>query len=162
MKSITRNFTAAAAALLTLIGAAPQTRASKITLDGSGYYEFLSPAKFYSGGVKQGGRYGNLGSDYYHKTTISMRWITNRSTNRSGNLSFEFWGMPFYGASKGLVLMTRPLNSLGGGGSYTNKTSTGHSISLDEYRFPELNIWEHTNKGWKFRDALSFKQDNLL
>lgn len=162
MKFITRNIAIAAAALFSLIGSAPQTQAADIRLDGSGYYEFIGPVKFFGGGVKQGGRYGNLGTDYYHKTSISMRWITNRSTNRTGNLSFEFWGMPFYGATKGIVLMTLPLSQLGGGHSYTNKKSTGYAISLDEYRFPELNIWERTSKGWKFRDALSFKRDNLL
>jgi hypothetical protein len=70
--------------------------------------------------------------------------------------------MPFYGASKGIVLMTRGLDPLKPGATRTNKRCNGYAIYLDEFRFPEINIWEYTRKGWKFRDALSFKRDNLL
>lgn len=162
MKSITRNITAAAAAIITLITSAPGSQAAKITLDGVGYYEFGNSVKFFPGGAKQSGRYGNLGSDYYRKTTIRMSFITNRSPGASGNLSFEFWGMPYYGATKGLVLMTHSLSPLGGGRYYRNKAVKNYGIFLDEYRFPELNLWERGRGGWKFRDALSFKSDNLL
>ena len=161
MKSITRNLTAAAAALVTFM-ASPAGRATDVTLDGSGSYELSSRIKYYGGGVKQSGRYGNLGGDYYHKATIRMRWITNHSGNRSGDLSFEFWGMPYYGATKGIVLMTRSLDPLRGGSYYSNKGREGYAIYLDEYRYPELNLWEYTKKGWKWRDALSFKRQNLL
>lgn len=162
MKAIPRNIMAAAAALITLIAATPQSQATKVTLDGSGYYELGTTVKYYGGGVNQTGRYANLGADYYHKATISMQWITNRTSKKSGSLSFEFWGMPYYGATKGIVLMTRSADPLKGGSYYFEKAWKGYAIFLDEYRFPELNLWEYTRRGWKFRDALSFRRDNLL
>jgi hypothetical protein len=162
MKSLTRNITAAAAALITLFASTPESHATKVTLDGSGYYELGTTIKFYGGGVKQTGRYRNLGADYYHKATISMQWITNRTTKQSGSLSFEFWGMPYYGATKGIVLMTRSADPLRGGSYYFEKKWKGYAIFLDDYRFPELNLWEYTSKGWQWRDALSFRQNSLL
>ena len=159
-KLITRTIlaTLAASALLS----SPEAHGARITLDGSGYYKFTSYAGFYSD-VKQTGRYANLGADYYRATTISMQWITNRSTTTSGPLSFEYWGMPFYGAEAGIVLMTCHADRLRGGSYYYGKRWKGWSIFLDEYRFPELSIWELTRyNGWRFRDVLQFRRDNLL
>jgi len=162
MKAITRNITAAAAAIITLIGASPQSNAAKLTLDGSGYYEFGNKVRHSTEGVSQTGRYSNLTGAYYRRTEIGMDWITNHSANRSGKLSFEFWGMPYYGATKGVVLMTRSLGALSGGHYNGHVSRKGHAVFLNEYRFPEINLWEKTNKGWLFRDALSFKDNNLL
>ena len=108
--------------------------------------------------VKQSGRKPYLGGGYYHKAEIAMDYITNRSTRRSGDLSFELWAMPYYGATSGVVLMTKGADALGGGGSYTNASPEGYAVLLDRRRFPELNLWEFTRRGWKFRDALSFSR----
>ena len=161
MKTIIRPLVAAIAAFVSLSGITTPAQAAKVTLDGDGYYKVFNPV-VYRGGAKQTGRYGNFGADYYRETTYSMRWINNRSNYRSGSLSFEFWAMPFYGATKGIVLMTRGLDPLKPGATRTNKRCNGYAVYLDEFRFPEINIWEYTRSGWKFRDALSFKRDNLL
>lgn len=162
MKPIRRILSAATAAFLTIAGTTSESHATKVRLDGSGSYEFGNAIKYFANGTKQTGRYGNLGRDYYHKTTIGMRWITNHGGSRSGDLSFEFWGMPFYGATSGIVLMTQGLKPLNGGSYYSNLYRKSYAIYLDEWRFPELNLWEYTRKGWQFRDALSFRRDNLL
>lgn len=162
MKAITRNFTTAAAALIALIGTNPETRAANLTLDGSGFYELGHKVRHSTEGVSQSGRYSSLTGAYYRRTTIGMEWITNNSRSRSGKLSFEFWGMPYYGATSGVVLMTRSVGALSGGHFYETIERNGHAVFLNEYRFPELNLWEHTRNGWKFRDALSFEQNNLL
>lgn len=141
---------------------APDARAANVTLDGSGYYTFNAPARYYAWGADQSGRYSKLGADYYRSTTISMQWITNRSTSKSGPLSFELWGMPFYGADAGVVMMTRSVFALKGGKYYFEKRWTGASIFLDEVRFPEFSLWEYRPVGWRFRDALSFRRSNLL
>lgn len=160
-KYFTRTFLSALAA--TALFSTTGAQATNVTLDGTGYYTFNSSVRYYGTGAKQYGRYANLGADYYHNTTISMQWITNRSRKwQSGPLSFEFWGMPFYGANTGIVLMTRSANPLNAGRSYQNRKWSGWAIFLDQYRFPELNLWESTGKGWKFRDALSFRRKNLL
>ncbi len=159
-KYITLTFvsTLAAAAILSSTDA----QAARVTLDGSGYYTFNSSVRYYGTGAKQYGRYRNLGADYYRNTTISMEWITNRSKRNSGPLSFEYWGMPFYGADAGIVLMTRSADPLRSGRFYKNRSWRGWAVFLDEFRFPEFSIWESTRRGWKFRDALSFRRDNLL
>jgi hypothetical protein len=161
MKTITRTLVAATAALVSLTGITPSAQAAKVTLDGDGFYRVFNPV-VYRGGAKQSGRYANFGADYYRDTSYSMRFINNRSGYRSGSLSFEFWAMPFYGASKGIVLMTRGLAPLDAGATRYDKRSNGYAIYLDEFRFPEINIWEYTRSGWSFRDALAFKRDNLL
>ena len=38
----------------------------------------------------------------------------------------------------------------------------GFAILLRQKRFPEINLWEHTRKGWKWRDKLSLKQARWL
>jgi hypothetical protein len=162
MKPIARILTAAVAAILTITGTSGESQAANVRLDGSGHYEFGPRITYFSKGLRQSGRYGNLGRDYYRETIYGMRWITNHGNSRSGELSFEFWGMPYYGADSGIVLMTRGLSRLDDGSYYHNLSVKGHAIYLDEYRFPELNIWEYTRRGWRFRDALSFRRDNLL
>jgi hypothetical protein len=162
MKSITRNITAAAAAIITLIGATTQTHAAKLTLDGYGYYEFGHKIRHSKAGVSQTGRYSNLTGAYYRRAEIGMDWITSHSTSRSGKLSFELWGMSYYGATKGIVVMTRSLDSISGGNYRKNVSRNGNAVFLEEYRFPEVNLWEKTKSGWKFKDALSFKQNNLF
>lgn len=162
MKSIPRNIVAAAAAVLTLLGSTPKSQAVNVVLDGYGYYKLGTQIDYVGKGAEQSGRYVNLGADYYHKTTIGVEWITNKSNKNSGNLSFEFWGMPYYGATKGIVLMTRYAPALKAHNYHYDPYWKGWGIFLDEWRFPELNLWEYTKKGWQWRDALSFKRKNLL
>jgi hypothetical protein len=162
MKSISQSLAALAAVALILIGSAPETQAAKVTLDGSGFYNLRPQVKYFNRGVRQTGRYRNLGGDYYHRGTIGMDWITNNSKFRSGSLSFELWAMPYYGATSGIILMTKRINPLYGTYYYISKKAYGYAISLDAYRFPELNLWEFTRTGWQWRDALTFKRKGYL
>lgn len=165
MKALLKSLVVATATLLAIPSIAPQAEAAKIRLDGSGYYQLGTKIQFRPAGAKQTGRYRNLGGDYYHTCQIGMDWITNRSNNSTGPLSFELWAMPYYGANKGIVLFTRSLKKLRGGGYYTNPSRKGRAIFLDRRRFPEINIWEKKTWGrrnWKFRDALSFRRKDLL
>lgn len=149
------------ASALILLGNS-QSEAARITLDGTGHYRFTSDVRYYVG-VDQSGRYDYLGADYYRKTVVGMRWVTNRSPRKSGPLSIEFWGMPYYGADTGIVLMTKDAGRLNGQDAYHGRKWQGWGLYLDEYRYPEINIWEYRRKkGWIFRDALSFRYDNLL
>ncbi len=163
MKSKIQQLTAAAAALCTLAVSAPKAEATVVTLDGYGYYSRSNYERFYgNGGKKQTGRIKYLQSDYYRKTEIGMDFLTNRSNNKSGSLSFEFWALPYYGATRGIVLMTIGTTPLNGGTSKKNFHVDGFAVSLDASKFPELNIWEYTRKGWKFRDALAFTRKARL
>lgn len=162
MKSFIRNLTTAAIALFAVSASIPESQAADVRLDGFGFYSVRNKVNFYAGGAQQSGRYRNLGSDYYHKATIEMDFVTNYSNGRSGNLSFEFWAMPFYGATSGIILMTRGLDPLPGGRSVKGLSREGLAISLGARRFPELNIWEHTRNGWKFRDSLTFTRKAYL
>ncbi|NJM37297.1 MAG: hypothetical protein HC845_05180 [Akkermansiaceae bacterium] len=163
MKSIIHQITSAAFVFLAIAVSTPQVRAADLTLEGSGYYD-LDSDFFYVGGrgASQSGRYRNLGRDYYHETAIGMDEVVNNSRSRSGTMSFEFWGLDFFGADSGFVLMTSRVKSLGGGRFYDGIDRVGNSIFLDEYRFPELNLYELTRSGWRYRDSLSFSEDSLL
>lgn len=162
MKSITHFLTTAiaATAVFTL---SPEAKATDITLDGYGFYKIANKMKYYKNpGPAQSGRYGRLGKGYYHKTTYAFDFITNRDGKRSGDLSFEFWAMPYYGATSGPILMTRGKNPLKGGKSYEYPSPTGQGVNLEERAYPDISVWEYTKKGWKFRDALTFSDKTWL
>jgi hypothetical protein len=163
MRSLFQKFTTAAIILTAAVTTLSESQAAKIRLDGYGTYKSRSKVNFYAnGGPKQSGRYSKLGTDYYHKVSYHMDFVTNRSGKQSGSLSYEFWAMPYYKASKGIVVMTRGLQRMNGYQSVNDLTRTGLAVELDRRRFPEINIWEYTRKGWKFRDALSFAYKDWL
>jgi hypothetical protein len=156
MKSLVQKITTAAAATFALALSMPEAQAAKITLDGYGYYALGTKVTYYGSAPKQNGRYRTLGSDYYHKASFQIDFLTNRSNSGSGSLSYEFWAMPYYGATTGIVLMTRGVQSMAPNTSVKNFKKAGLGVFLDARKFPEMNIWEYTRKGWNFRDALSF------
>lgn len=163
MRSLIQKFTTAAILLTAAVTTVSESQAAKIRLDGFGYYANRGKVNYYSNPApKQGGRYSNLGADYYHKISYTMDFVTNRSGRRSGSLSYEFWAMPYYQASTGIVVMTRGLKRMKGYQSVSDLRRTGLAVDLDSKRFPEINIWEYTRKGWKFRDALSFTYKDWL
>lgn len=137
-------------------------KAADVRLEGFGYYELGSRADYYRFGTKQSGRYSNFGTGYYRKSEIGMDELTNNSSSRSGSLSFELWSLSYYGATWGTVLMTRQFDPLWGGYSYADAASFGQARSLNRYRYPELNLYEYTRYGWKWRDALSFSFRDLM
>jgi hypothetical protein len=164
MKSIIQQSIAFAAVLFTVAGSIPESQAANVRLKGSGYYRLGSEYVF-SGrnGKQQSGRYSYLGSDYYHKIEYGIDYVTNTSSYKSGSLSYEFWALPFYGATSGIILMTRGLSPLSSGQRYVNLYKYGWGISLNLYRFPEQNIWEYIGRdAWRFRDSLAFSRKTLL
>lgn len=159
MKSIISKLTLAAIALAGAGFLVPQADAAKLRLEGTGYYEVANKVKYYtkSKAPRQSGRPTyNLGKGYYHKAEIGMDYLVNYSGVKSGTLSFEFWAMPYYGATQGVVLMKEGLNPIRAGREFNNLRAVGWALDLDRRRFPELNIWELSKGGWTFRDALSF------
>lgn len=163
MKSIITQLSTCALAMVALITTASETRAAKVTLDGYGSYSLSKTVKYYgSGGPSQSGRYRKLGSDYYKSAVIRMDFVTNRSTSKSGDLSFELWAMPYYGATSGIILMTRSIDPISADRSKSNISKDGKAISLDARRFPEFNLFEYTRYGWKSRDYLSFSRKVLF
>ena len=162
MKSITKRLTTAIFALSAVVLSIPETRAADVRLEGYGDYALKDGDAFFNRAPKQGGRYRSLGRDYYHKAEIHMDFISNLSRSGSGSLSFELWAMPYYGATSGIVLMTRGISPLRGGRSFDGVTTNGYAVSLDERKFPELNLWEYTRKGWRNRDHLTFEDDDYL
>lgn len=162
MNTTMKNLVTAAAAVIAIGSSIPEAQATKVRFKGSGDYDLGSRVTYYAGGRPQSGRYTNLGADYYHTTEIDVDQIVNRGTVRSGSLSFEFWAMPFYGATSGVVLMTTGLDPLKPGFHFSNVTHVGKAISLDRRRFPELELFEYTGTGWRSRDFLTFSNKDLL
>ncbi|RYD42107.1 MAG: hypothetical protein EOP85_11670 [Verrucomicrobiaceae bacterium] len=157
MKSIISKFIAAAVAISATGIAIPKAEAAKIRLEGFGFYEVANKVRYFATPPKQGGRFYRFkGGDYYHKAEIGVDYMVNRSNSRSGDLSFEFWAMPFYGSTNGIILMTTSVGSLKARKQASDVDEDGQAIDLNRRRFPELNVWEYTRSGWKFRDALSF------
>lgn len=162
MKSIIKQLTTAALALSAVALSIPETHAADVRLEGSAGYVLDRNDSFYNRAPKQGGRYKSLGSDYYQTAEFSVDYIDNLSRSRSGSLSFELWAMSYYGATSGVVLMTRGISPIRGGRSIKNVSADGYAVSLDERKFPELNLWELTRNGWKNRDHLTFENDDIL
>jgi hypothetical protein len=163
MKSIIHQITSTAFAFLAIAVSTSEVQATKLTLEGSGYYDLDTEFFFIDGGgASQSGRYRALGSDFYREAAIGMDEVSNNSRSRSGTMSFEFWGLDFFGANSGFVLMTKRIKPLGGRRFYDGIDRSGFAIFLDEFRYPELNLYELTRSGWKFRDSLSFTENSLL
>ncbi len=163
MRSLVQKFTTTAILLTAAATTLAESQAAKIRLDGYGYYANKANVNYFSNPPPgQSGRYSSLGADYYHKLSYQMDFITNHSNKKSGSLSYEFWAMPYYQATTGIVVMTRGLKQFKAYQSVLNLKRSGLAVSLDRKRFPEMNIWEYTNKGWKFRDALSFAYKDWL
>lgn len=161
IKSMLCGFTAAAA-VFAVSATAPTVAASEITLDGPAYFSLSKKARFYSRGSSQGGRYSNLGRGYYRRADLGIGAVDNYSPYETGDLSFEFWALPFYGATKGVVLMTTDIGWLEGDQSFVDLEMTGSAVFLNRRRFPEMNIWEYTYDGWEFRDAFAFARKTRL
>ena len=163
MKSIIHQITAVAAVLCAVAFPVQELKAANVLLKGAGYYRFGNYDFFADDGKEQSGRYRNLGRDYYHKIEYGMDYISNTSGYKSGTLSYEFWALPYYGATSGVVLMTRSLSPLYGGERYVDLYKYGWGVSLNQYRYPEQNLWEYAGSGrWKFRDSLAFSRKTLL
>lgn len=161
LKPMIRLFTAAAA-VLAISAPAPMAKAADIVLDGPAFFSLAKKARYYSLGAGQGGRYYNLGRGYYRRADLGIGAVDNYSPYESGDLSFEFWAMPFYGATKGLILMTTDIGWLEGDQSFVNLEMTGSALSPKRRAFPEMNIWEYTYYGWSFRDAFTFTRRTKL
>jgi hypothetical protein len=154
--------TTAAVALFAVAASIPEAQATRVTLDGVGYRTLSTSYRYYRYAPEQTGRYESLGADYYRNAEIGIRRITNRGTRRSGSMSFELWAMPYYGATSGIVLMTNGVDPLRAGFRYNDVAGIGKAVFLDRRRFPELDLFEYTSNGWKWRDALTFSNSTRL
>ncbi|MFK7849403.1 MAG: hypothetical protein AB8D78_00360 [Akkermansiaceae bacterium] len=162
MKTLKIQIGIASLAVITMFGSSNVSKAADLDLRGwssvkEGWYE-----SYQYDGAWQGGRYRNLGEGYYRKTTVRVKRIQNYSRWRSGWTSFELWGMPYYGANSGTILMTTPTGRIWGWSSKWNVRRTGNKVALDDYAFPELNLWEYTRKGWRFRDNIPYSRDRWM
>lgn len=166
MKNFITKSVLPALCALSAIAAAPSAKATNVTVDGSARVTFGGAVNYYEQGIKQGGRYKNLGADNYRKATFNVDYVTNRSKKTSGALSIELWAMPYKGATSGLILMTKGLEPMEGKQVYRKVLGYGYAIYLNRKRVPEFNLWEYTGKGkgkgWKFRDALTMPTKRKL
>jgi|GEM_PF-1777623 len=163
MKTAKLRFGIAFVAVVSMFGGISGAKAADLELRGYGSVSESQFEKYSSRGAKQGGRYRNLGEGYYRRTIIGVDAIENYSTWRSGGLSFELWAMPYYGATSGSVLMTTNAGSVSGRSAKWNVYRRGSKVALDDYAFPELNLWEFTrSSGWSFRDNITFSYDRWM
>lgn len=164
MKKYIQKLTVTAAIVVASVGSVAESKAAAVKLDGSGYYILRPATYYYANGAPQTGRYANtsLGAGYYHSVTIGVDFLTNHSPVRSGSLSWEFWAMPYYQATSGIILRTNGVRSLLANESVPNWSKSGMAVLLNARRFPEQDLWELTTNGWKFRDVLRFTVKDLL
>ncbi len=162
MKLITNTLIAASSMLLSISGTTPQATAANLTLDGNGYYELGNSEFYLRRGAGQSGRYSNLGKSYYQDSEMGISRITNNSFTRSGSMSFELWAKPFYSSTSGIIMMTRGFSPLSGAFNYPSVASYGVALSLRQWRFPELNLYERGRRNWEWRDALTFSKSDYL
>lgn len=154
------SITSLAIAAFALTATSPQAKSADLALRGYGSYDLGTSESYFPDGTRQGGRYRNLGEDYYRSAEIEIDAVRNFSRFRSNNMSFELWVMPYYGADSGSVIMTNGLKPLNGRRVYNGVYAAGSAVSLDEPGFAELSLWEYTRRGWAFRDALSFTDED--
>lgn len=162
MKTAKVRFGIALVAMVSMFGGISVAKAADLEMRGYGSVSESTYETYSAYGAAQGGRYRNLGAGYYRRTTIGVDGIRNYSSNRSGSISFELWAMPYYGATSGTVLMTTNAGDVYGYSTKWNVYRTGNKLAFDGYAFPELNIWEYTSRGWRFRDYIAFSRSRWM
>lgn len=162
MKTAKVSFGIAFAAVVSMFGGIPVAKAADLDMRGYGSVNESAYETYSYYGASQSGRYRNLGEGYYRRTTIGVDGIRNYSGYRSGSISFELWAMPYYGATSGTVLMTTNAGTVYGFSTKLNVYRTGNKMAYDGYAFPELNIWEYTSRGWRFRDNIAFSRNRWM
>lgn len=162
MKIAKVRFGIAFVAIVSLFNGISVAKAADLELGGYGAVSESSYERYSYSGASQSGRYRNLGEGYYRRTTISADGIRNYSSWRSGTLSFELWALPYYGATSGSVLMTTNAGTINGRSTKWNMYRTGNKMALDDYAFPELNLWEYSSGGWNYRDNITFSRDRWM
>ena len=161
MKTTARNIVALLAAAGIVSFAPSHSHAADLALEGTGSYSLGDTYRYYSKGKKQGGRYRNLGSDYYQSARIIMDRVTNYSGYRSGSLSFELWATDYYDATSGYVIMTAGIDRLKAYKYFKNVKRSGFALYLNDYYYPQLNLFEYAGS-WQWRDVLVFDYDDLF
>jgi len=162
MKTAKVRFGIALVAMVSMFGGTSVAKAADLALRGYGSVNESAYEGYSYYGASQSGRYRNLGAGYYRRTTIGVDGIRNYSNTSSGSISFELWAMPYYGATSGTVLMTTNAGTVSWLSTKWNVYRTGNKMSYDDYAFPELNIWEFTNRGWGFRDNITFSRNRWM
>ena len=162
MKTAKVRFGIALVAMVSMFGGSSVAKAADLALRGYGSVSESAYEGYSYSGAAQNGRYQNLGAGYYRRTTIGVDGIRNFSNSSSGSISFELWAMPYYGATSGTVLMTTNAGTVSRLSTKWNVYRTGNKLSYDGYAFPELNIWEYTSRGWRFRDNITFSRDRWM
>jgi hypothetical protein len=147
---------------LCLLTSAVESHATSLSMFGTYSYSYYAPSYYYSF-VSQTGRYSSLGSGYYRSGTIRVGRIQNNNfSGRSGTLSFEFWGMPYYNANSGYTKFTRRLSPLYAGYGYSNVVKSGWMKHYGYTLYPELNLFEYTTSGWLWKRELKFSSSRAL
>jgi hypothetical protein len=162
MKTVRIRCGVAFVAMVSMFGGISVAKGADLEMRGYGSVSESPYESYSSRGAAQSGRYRNLGSGYYRRTTIGVDAIQNYSSFRSGSISFELWAMPYYGATSGTVLMTTNAGDVSRFSTKRNVYRTGNKLSYDGYAFPELNIWEYTRSGWGFRDNITFSLNRWM
>ena len=156
-------FTPLILALAFLILAPSSAKAWGYRVDLTGYHSFWrSGYSSYYYAAYMNGRYSRMGSGRYWRSGnyYSQRITHNRYTgwSRTGYLSHEFWGFPYYNGTRGYVLRTRGLGGLYAGQYYYGVRSSGALRQIRRYLFPKTYIAGKVNSGWWFLDRHSFSR----
>lgn len=145
--------------LMILLGA-PLARAAKLKIDGGFVTLGLNKVARLS---QESGRYPDLGRNYYRTATIGCKAISNTSkTGRSGQLSFEYWALPYLGADTGKPLMSVLLPSLKSGKKVSNLSKLNFAGYYNAYGYIQLRLYEMSGGTWVLRASKNIGNRQLL
>lgn len=148
---VSRGTTAIGTALLFMVIAlsAPLAMAAKLKMDGGFVTLGVDKAIRFT---QQSGRYPDLGKNYYRTATIGCTAIRNTSTaGRSGQLSLEYWALPYYTSKTGTPLMSVLLPSIKGGKRINNVNEIGPAAYYNAEGYVQLRLYEYTSGKWVLR-----------
>jgi hypothetical protein len=98
------------------------------------------------------GRYSNLGKNYYRTATIGCTAVRNISASgRSGQLSLEYWALPFFTSKTGTPLMSALLPSIKGGKKLSNVSKVGPAAYYNADGYIQLRLYEFSAGKWVLR-----------
>lgn len=136
--------------LFIVIGlSAPLAIAAKFKLDGG--FVTLGEDKVIRL-TQASGRYPNLGRNYYRTATIGCTAVRNTSaTGRSGQLSLEYWALPFFTSKTGTPLMSALLPPINGGKRLNNVSKVGPAAYYNADGYVQMRLYEFSAGKWVLR-----------
>ncbi len=139
---------------------APLALAAKFKIDG-GFVTLRSDRAIKLS--QESGRYPNLGRNYYRTASIGCKSVINTSKKGiSGQLSLEYWAMPYIDSTTGTPLMSVLLPPVKAGKRINDISKDAQAGYYNANGYIQLRLYEYSGGVWLLRSSKSVGSRQLL